>query len=50
MGKKLSIEEERVFWAELFAVMVRHEERIKAAEQVDRELTVTAIGPALDSK
>jgi hypothetical protein len=28
MSKSLSIEEEQVFWAELFAVMIRREERI----------------------
>ena len=38
MSKNLSIEEEQVFWAELFAVMTRREERIRAAGQVDREL------------
>ena len=29
MSKNLSIQEEQVFWEELFAVMVRHEERTK---------------------
>jgi hypothetical protein len=29
MSRNLSVEEEQIFWAELFAVMVRNEERIK---------------------
>jgi hypothetical protein len=29
MSRNLSVEEEQVFWAELFAVVVRNEERIK---------------------
>ena len=39
IGKKPSIEEEQEFWVELFAVMVRYEERIKTARRGDRELT-----------
>jgi hypothetical protein len=50
MGRSLSIEEEQVFLAELFAVMVRHEERINAAKQVDREPTVPAMEPPSDSE
>jgi hypothetical protein len=40
MGRNLSIEEEEEFWAELFAIIVRYEERIILARRVDRELTV----------
>jgi hypothetical protein len=50
LSRNLSIEEEQVFWTELFAVIVRREERIKVAGQVDRELAVPEWEPPLDSK
>jgi hypothetical protein len=40
MNRNLSVEEEVEFWAELFAIVVRYEERLNLARRVDRELTV----------
>ena len=38
MGRNLSIEEEQAFWAALFGVMVRHEERIRAVPRADPDV------------
>jgi hypothetical protein len=39
MGRTLSVEEEREFVAELFAIIVRYDETINIARLVDQELT-----------
>ena len=36
MGRILSVEEEQKFWADLFGVMIRHEERARERAQKDR--------------
>jgi hypothetical protein len=39
MGRTLSVEEEREFWAELFAIIVRYDETNRIARLGDQELT-----------
>lgn len=39
MGRTLSVEEEREFWAELFAIFVRDDETNMVARLVGQELT-----------
>jgi hypothetical protein len=39
MGRTISVEEEREFLAELFAIIARYDETINIARLVDQELT-----------
>jgi hypothetical protein len=42
VGRELSIQKKQEFWAQLFGVMMRYEQRINAAQRIDQELTSAA--------